>query len=293
MRRVLLAIGLFAVACTSSVDSSKASKPSVGTSDTQPGVGALPAGPGQWLGGSAVGILRPGLVIKAGDEALALDANGPFAFTRQVPTGSAYEVVVVKPPPGEECWVWGGAGVVSDEDVGGVSVGCAPLSYAVRGMVEGLVGSVVLRSGSDLLTVKADGMVVFPSLVKSGAKHAVSVYTQPASQSCAVAGGSGEVIASDVFVSVTCTTNRFALGVEIEGFLGGKDFMLEDQAGDVLSPTAGDGLYTFSTQLLDGQPYFVKVVSQPVEPDQTCWVELPSTGAWVAGFDVTVHVKCQ
>jgi hypothetical protein len=77
-------------------------------------------------------------------------------------------------------------------------------------MVSGLAGAgLVLRdNGGDDLAAAADGAIVFPTKIASGASYSVTVFTQPTSpaQTCAVTDGSGTMGSSDVTnVAVSCT----------------------------------------------------------------------------------------
>lgn len=86
----------------------------------------------------------------------------------------------------------------------------APL-YTVGGWVYGLAGSdlVLLNSGTDPLTVEANGSFTFPTAIANGAPYQVTVFAQPTTpdQTCSVSNGSGTAIDSDVTsVGVFCTT---------------------------------------------------------------------------------------
>jgi hypothetical protein len=97
----------------------------------------------------------------------------------------------------------GGGGSSPPPDSPAVTV-----TVRVGGTVSGLTGPVVLRdNGADDLTVSTDGAFTFLTALGSGAAYAVSVGTQPANQTCAVANGAGITATADVTnVSVTCTT---------------------------------------------------------------------------------------
>jgi hypothetical protein len=83
----------------------------------------------------------------------------------------------------------------------------APATYTVGGTVSGLTGTVsLLNNGGDGLSVTADGGFTFATALADSAGYAVTIDTQPAGQTCAVANGTGTIAGADVtLVSVTCT----------------------------------------------------------------------------------------
>jgi hypothetical protein len=81
-----------------------------------------------------------------------------------------------------------------------------PVTYTVGGTVSGLSGTVaLLNNGGDGLSVSADGGFTFATALADGAGYAVTIETQPAGQTCEVAGGTGTISGADVTdVAVTC-----------------------------------------------------------------------------------------
>ncbi|MDH4190453.1 MAG: S8 family serine peptidase [Betaproteobacteria bacterium] len=85
----------------------------------------------------------------------------------------------------------------------------APPSYTIGGTVSGLADTgLVLRSGgADSLSIATNGPFTFASRIANGSAYLVTVYAQPASQTCTVSNGSGTMGTSDIAsVSVTCVT---------------------------------------------------------------------------------------
>jgi hypothetical protein len=121
-----------------------------------------------------------------------------------------------------------------------------PATYTVGGTVSGLAGAgLVLRdNGGDDLAEAADGAILFPTKIASGATYSVTVLTQPTSpaQTCAVTHGSGTMGSSDVTnVAVSCTFNRFT------GFVSGPYFYSDITALDAHSgPVVYDGVGGYS-----------------------------------------------
>ena len=96
----------------------------------------------------------------------------------------------------------------------------------------------------------------------------MTVKTNPAGQTCTVAGGSGTVGSANVTnVAVTCTTNMYSIGGSVSGLSG--TVVLQDNGGDDLGVT-GNGAVTFATKLPTGAAYNVTVKSNPA--GQACTV---------------------
>ena len=123
-----------------------------------------------------------------------------------------------------------------------------PPIYTVGGTVTGLAGSgLVLRdNGGDDLAVAADGGIVFPTKIASGATYSVTVFTQPTNpaQTCAVTNGSGTMGSSDVTnVAVSCTLNRNGF----TGFVSGPYRYTDISSIDASSgPVVYDGAGSYS-----------------------------------------------
>jgi fibronectin type 3 domain-containing protein/predicted transcriptional regulator len=161
--------------------------------------------------------------------------------------------------------------------------------YSVGGSVSGLSGSVVLRNnGGDDLSVSANGSFTFATKLADGSAYNVTVKTNPAGQTCAVASGSGTVSGGNVTgVAVTCTTTpTYSVGGSVSGLSG--TVVLRNNGGDDLSVSA-NGPFTFATKLADGSAYAVTVKTNPT--GQTCAVA--SGSGTVSGGNVTgVAVTC-
>ncbi|MBK9130047.1 MAG: hypothetical protein IPM20_00180 [Gammaproteobacteria bacterium] len=175
---------------------------------------------------------------------------------------------------------------------GGGGGGDEKTSFTVGGTVSGLVGTVQLQNnGGDTLSRSANGRFTFATALADGDDFDVTVLTQPSSpnQTCVVGNGSGTVDGDDITgITVSCTTNAYAIGGTIGGLIGTVE--LQNNGGDTLSRSANGG-FTFATGIADGAAYDVTVVTQPSGPSQTC-VAANATGT-VSGSAVTdVDVTC-
>nr|WP_282452613.1 fibronectin type III domain-containing protein [Lysobacter sp. CAU 1642] len=241
-------------------------------------------------------------VSAPGTEDLVVSANGGFSFTTALNIGDSYSVDVAPggqpSSPNQTCTVTGGSidkqqgkaatGQVSTFNVSNIQVTCTTESYTVGGSVVGLAAgnSVVLQNnGGDNLTVAADGPFTFATALADGSNYTVTVLTQPTTpnQTCEISRltpGKGSGVNSGVIAGanvvdlrVTCTTNRYTVGVEVSGLVG-SGLVLRNNGGDDLAIT-GNGPATFATSLADGSGYSVSVATQPGNPAQTCSLPQP------------------
>lgn len=185
-----------------------------------------------------------------------------------------------------------------------LAVGCggsgseAP-SHAVGGTVSGLSGTgLSLRlagpSGTlENLPVTAGATSFqFGARLPAGAAWTVTVAPQPLGprQTCLVTPAGGTVGAADVALTLTCTTDRLAVGGTVSGLAPGASVTLQNLGGDDLTLDA-DGPFAFATSVPSGGPFEVTVLLQPTTPAQTCLV---TSGAGTVG-DVavsSVEVRC-
>ncbi len=167
-------------------------------------------------------------------------------------------------------------------------------TFTVGGTVSGLTGSgLVLRlNGGGNLSVAADGAFTFAARLATGTAYTASVLAQPTapSQTCTVTNGSGTVGSANVAgVSVSCTTNSFAIGGTVSGLLG-SGLVLQNNGGNDL-PIGANGAFTFTTAIPSGATYAVTVGTQPTAPVQSCSVTSGS-GTLGAGNVTSVRVNC-
>ncbi|MBV7455143.1 IPTL-CTERM sorting domain-containing protein [Acidovorax sp. sif1233] len=78
------------------------------------------------LGGTATGLTGSGLVLRNGNEDLAVQANGGFTFLQPVADGGSYAVTVQAQPTGQRCTIANASGSNVAANVGNVQVACAP-----------------------------------------------------------------------------------------------------------------------------------------------------------------------
>jgi hypothetical protein len=244
------------------------------------------------IGGTVSGLAGTVVLSNNGGDNLSRNANGSFTFASKVEKGKPYSVTVATQPAGQTCVVTNGSGTAS-ANVTNVTVACTTNpTFNVGGTVSGLTGTVVLRNnGGDDLSVSADGSFTFAAKVPSGASYAVTVFTQPTGQTCAVAQGAGTMPSANVTnVAVTCTNNpppptTFTIGGNVTGLTG--TVVLRNNGADNHSIST-NGPFTFPTSVAAGSTYNVTVFTQPA--GQNCAV---TNGAGTANANVTtVVVNC-
>jgi len=174
-----------------------------------------------------------------------------------------------------------------------ITVGGGATTYTVGGNVGGLTGGglmLSLNAGAQTLPVAASGAFTFPTALADGVAFAVTVDTQPAGQTCAIANGSGTISGANVTnVAVTCAViPTFTVGGNVSG-LSGSGLVLSLDSGAQTLPVAANGSFTFPAGLANGVPYAVTVGTQPA--GRSCTVANGS--GTIGGANVTnVAVTC-
>lgn len=212
----------------------------------------------------------------AGDN-LTVSANGTATFATALADLSGYAVTVLTQPATQTCTLTGGdngdgTGNISSMNES-VTVTCVTNTYTVSAAVSGLVGTIVLQNnGGDNLTVNANGTAAFATAINDATNYAVTILTQPATQTCTVSGGdnadgTGTISSMNESVTVTCVTNTYTVTANVSGLTG--TVVLRNNGGDDLTITA-NGAHVFATAINDGAGYAVSVFTQPT--NHTCVV---------------------
>jgi hypothetical protein len=177
---------------------------------------------------------------------------------------------------------------------GGGTTKTTPPTYHIGGTVVGLVGTgLVLRNaaGEDLAVPALAKSFQFATPVASGGSYTVTVKTQPSNpaQTCTVGGGTGTMQSADVAVTVTCSTNGYAVGGAVTG-LTAAGLVLHDSANAEDLPVAANATsYAFASSVASGTPYTVTIALQP--PGLTCTVA-NATGTMGSSAVSNVDVSC-
>ncbi len=171
------------------------------------------------VGGSVSGLVAPQSVVlqNNGGDNLTINSNSSFTFSTSIAQGATYNVTVLTQPATQTCTVTNGSGTASASNITNVQVTCSTNAYTVGGTVSGLSGTVVLQdNGGDNLTINSNGSFTFATPLAQGAAYNVTVFTQPAIQTCTVTNGSGTMGGANVTnVGVNCVTNTATLSTSV------------------------------------------------------------------------------
>jgi len=154
--------------------------------------------------------LKPGnmVVLRNGGDSLMRYANGPFSFDQLVNEDDTYDVTVGAQPFEQLCEVTNGSSIVKS-DVENVTVKCGDDRYTISGTLTGVIpgGQVTLynNDGDPLIRTSSDTSFKFETPVPRNGSYAVTVGSEPYSQTCAVENGVGTNLKFNVNnVKVTC-----------------------------------------------------------------------------------------
>ncbi|MES1263250.1 MAG: hypothetical protein ABUL69_02765, partial [Peristeroidobacter soli] len=199
----LIAISLFSLSLTA-----------CGDDDSTPGLDPQIPITTYSIGGTVTGSTGALTLQNSNGTQLNVAASGPFTFSAQMTPGASYNVTVAIPPTSQTCTVTNGSGTVPlSSNVNNISVACTNTitTFSVGGTVSGLGAGKTLvlhlaaDGGSVDRTLTANGTFTFPLTLANNAEFIVNVLTQPASQTCSVANGQGDISGGSVTnVAVTC-----------------------------------------------------------------------------------------
>jgi hypothetical protein len=246
------------------------------------------------VGGSISNVVGSGLVLQdnGGDNLTVPAGATSFTFATPVAGGGNYAITVATSPatPTQSCVVTGGTGTVSG-NVATVSIACTTLTYTVSGTISGLAGTglVLQNNGSSLPVAAGATAFMFTAGVGEGLPYSVTVATPPSNpiQSCIVTNGSATSSVNVNNVGITCTTTTYTIGGTVSG-LTGTPLVLQDNNGDNLTVTS-NAAFAFATKLDSIATYNVTVLTQPINPPQSCAV---TKGGGTASASVNVVVTC-
>jgi hypothetical protein len=153
------------------------------------------------VGGGISGLTTQGLTLINGTDVVTPNAGDTsFTFPTAVAAGTSYAVSVQLQPDAVTCTVTGGSGVVGSANVTDVQVDCASAAFTLGGTISGLTGNgLVLANGTDT-TSPAPGAATFtfPTKLASADFFTVTVFAQPAGETCVVSNGTGVILTSSV-----------------------------------------------------------------------------------------------
>jgi hypothetical protein len=160
------------------------------------------------VGGGISGLTTQGLTLINGTDVVTPNAGDTsFNFPTAVAAGTSYAVSVQLQPDAVTCTVTGGSGVVGSANVTDVQVACASAAFTLGGTISGLTGNgLVLANGTDTTSLAPGAATfTFPTKLASADSFTVTVFAQPAGETCVVSNGTGVILTSSVTnVVVNC-----------------------------------------------------------------------------------------
>ncbi|NRR31055.1 hypothetical protein HSX11_12775 [Oxalobacteraceae bacterium] len=164
------------------------------------------------------GLNNPNLVLSNGSDRATIPAgSSSYTFSRRIPYGEDYNVVVEKSPDHMTCKVMsGGSGSAGHFATINAVVACEQNVHALSGRVSNLSGAnMILLNGNVQVAVAPTTPptpavpvdFTFPS-VADGTSYGITVLKQPDGQTCTVTNGTGVMHETDIAnVSVACVAN--------------------------------------------------------------------------------------
>lgn len=233
-----------------------------------------------------------------GTDTLNMSSDGTQTISL-LDDGSAFDVNITSQPtsPNQVCSFDNAESGTLNGTNYTVNVSCVTTQYSIGGTVSGLASdnNVILQNnGTDDLTVSADGVFTFATLLDDESAYEVTVLTQPTSpnQQCTVTQGSGTLAGANVSdVQINCVTDVHTIGGTVSGLANGNFVTLSMNSGDEYLVVSDNTGFTFLNALADGSTYEVSVLSNPSTPNQNCIIT-NDTGT-LQGADVTdIEVNC-
>src|SRR6185369_2513073 len=158
--------------------------------------------------------------------------------------------------------------------------------YAIGGTASGLSGTVVLQESTsgDSIAVTSNSSFTFPKKAPQGGSYAVSVYKQPAGQTCTVGSGSGNATNDVTNIAVSCSNDALTVSGTATGLTAPVTLQLNLDSNITVN---ADGPFTFTSNLATGANYAVTAVPSAT---QSCTV---SNGSGTISANVSnVTVNC-
>ncbi|MDA1354398.1 MAG: DUF1554 domain-containing protein [bacterium] len=187
----------------------------------------------------------------AGDDKTVM-ADGEFNFDVAVADGAGYEVTVLTQPDGQVCSVTDASGTISGAAVTDVSVVCEDF-YTVGGTLSGIDGSVtLLNNAGDPIILSSTGNFTFSIGLADGEEYAVTVSSDPGTQTCVVNDGGGMILGGNITdITVSCTYDNNIMFLTQAGY-----------QGDFATATDADAACMADVNKVDDSTYKALVVDE-------------------------------
>ena len=233
--------------------------------------------------------------LSNGEDTVTVTGEGDteFSFPVKLLAEETYEVLVSEQPEFQQCIPTNNVGVVTDQDISDVIIGCslAQGDYTLRGVIQNLHGTIQLSNGSDVVTVtgEGEGTFSFPRKLFAGETYEVLVAEHPDTQLCDSTNNTGLVVDVDVtYIIISCTA-AYKIGGTIEDLQEPIALRLNDGI-EQLPIAAGDSEFRFKTKLLPTADY--KVDFDTLPESQICRLE--DRKGVIDALDITsINLHCE
>lgn len=169
------------------------------------------------LGGTVIGLTKPGLILNNGNATAAVDANSTtFKFADLIAEDADFNITIdpAHQPTAANCVVNNGKNRANYYTISQISVVCTTETRNLGGTVTGLDGAgLVLANGASTVSVEQPAVAgapvdfTFTAKVADGTPYGVTVLAQPqgTTKVCTVSNGVGTMGATAVTgITVTC-----------------------------------------------------------------------------------------
>ena len=247
--------------------------------------------------------LAPGNILELQNnliDNLVINSNGTFTFGIDINDGMTYDVIVNTQPttPNQNCVVTNGSGSSPALNVYDVQVICITNQYLIGGSVSGLEinnsVSLSINQGTETLILNSNGGFVSANGLDDESNYIVSVLTNPVNpnQSCNINNNSGILNGADITnIHVNCITNQYFIGGSVSGLEINNSVSLSINQGNETLILNSNGGFVSANGLDDESNYIVSVLTNPVNPNQSC--DIKNDSGILNGDDITnIYVNC-
>ncbi|WP_338767767.1 hypothetical protein [Massilia sp. METH4] len=167
------------------------------------------------ISGTLSGVNNPGLVLANGSEELSIPVGATsFSFSQTVDYGNNYNVTVKNQPQYMTCTPPSTAGVAGRTESIAIVIQCVQNTHTVyvtvTGLAEVATGAAQLQliNGTTIQAVTSASPSTGFAGIPVGTSYGVTIFQQPAGQTCTIANGAGIMGDADrADTVVTCTKN--------------------------------------------------------------------------------------
>lgn len=142
---------------------------------------------------------------QAGVGSFSVTGEGYVELATRIRDGANYNITIGRQPYGQTCTISNGSGLAgTDMDV--VDVMCSALMHPLSVNVSGLDGEVILRNGSDNLSINVDGTYTFAEQLPPNTEYSILIDNQSDNMACTVDNGNGITRNSPIpVIAVNCS----------------------------------------------------------------------------------------